>query len=145
MLNCRFRKPCWQRGIYFHSQLQCAACKKPKCLCLCKRRSRIASLIRLAPTTISSFFVGYFLCALGFEILDSLVEKSTGMSFSDSFNRCKMEGNFGFGVSFFSLLQAIFEDKLGLTLLLVAGLMVKDAALIRFININHMAEKIAVE
>ena len=129
----------------FRNHFLCSICSQTKCFCRCKKRYRIISLIRLLPVTVASFFIGYFLCALGFEIVDSLVAKLTGMSFSESFVRCKEEGNFGFGVSFISLIQAIVEDKLNLTLLLVAGLMVKDAQLIRYVDKIHMVERIALE
>jgi len=141
LLKCR---PCWQRREFIKNQFQCVVCNRTKCFCRCKKRYRIVSLIRLLPVTVASFFIGYFVCALGFEIVDSLVEKSTGISFSDSFVKCKEVGNFGFGVSFFSLIQAIVEDKLQLTLLLVAGIIVKDARLIRYVNMIHMVEKIAI-
>ena len=133
MFRPKIQQKLRQKRDLLRNQFLCLRCRRPKLCCRCRRQYKPWTMTHLFPTTLTSYFVGYFLSALAFEIADSFYEKLNGISFSDSFQKCKEEGNFGFGVSLASLCQAIIVEKLHLTPLLVMGLVVKDVAMIRFV------------
>ena len=115
----------------------CKKCKRTQCCCLCRFPGYYSpfSVLKLFPTTLVLFLVGYFIAGIFFEFFDSFTEKVFGCSFSEAYAGWEEEGDIGFCVSFFSLIQAIVVDKLELTVLIVLGVIIKDAIVMRRVEI----------
>ena len=64
------------------------------------------------------------------EVFDSAFEHTTGTSYTESYFKWRLTGNFGLIVSFTMLIQSIFQ-RLGLTFLMVFGLILKDIGVVR--------------
>lgn len=113
----------------------CQQCKQKSCCCPLSEPNlpKSQSLFTQFPLTLMMFLIGYFMAGFLMEVLDSAFEHTTGTSYSESYIKWSLTGEFGFLVSITMFVQSIIE-RLGFTFLMMFGLILKDIGVVRGSN-----------